>query len=225
MLRTPTRIRLVTLLAAASAACGVLAAAAPAQALTWDHDRTSSLHFTVAGKRYLLSEVAIGHQRTTVHVGQHSGTVWTHWRITFTDDHGHVLERVDRHLYKETAIVAAFSGDGFRTVEAFTAAERRALTITATRAKKAYFRGLRLESIDADQESDIGQVVDYLGGLPAGEEPDFDAVTAIHSNEYQGSVTIAGSDATHWSVIVRDTQDGIGSFYDAATGSGTRFAI
>jgi hypothetical protein len=225
MVRIPTRIRVMTLLTTALLTGGLVASAVPAQALTWDHDRTNSLHFTVAGKRYQLSEVAIGQQQTTVHVGQHTGTVWSHWRITIKDNHRHVLKRVDRHLYKETAIFAAFGVVGFRTVKAFRAAEHRALTITGARANTAYFKGLRLESIDADQETNVGQVIDYLDTLPAGAEPDFNAVTVIHSNEYRGSVTVSGSDAKHWSIIVRDAQDGVGSFYDSATGAGTRFSI
>lgn len=225
MLRIPTRTRVVTLLTTALVTAGLVAAAAPAQALTWDHDRTDSLHFTVAGKHYLLSEVAIGQQQTTVHVGQHTGTVWSQWRVTIKDNRGHVLDRVDRHLYKETAILTAFSVGDFRTVKAFRAAEHRALTVTAAHAKAAYFKGLRLESVDADQESNIGQVIDYLDTLPAGAKPDFGDVAVIHSNEYRGSVTVSGSDAKHWSIIVRDTQDGVGSFYDSATGSGTRFSI
>ena len=225
MPRTSTRTRLAVLLAAALATAGVLAAAVPAQAVTWDHERTGSLHFTVAGARYQLHETAIGQQQTTVHIGQHTGTVWSNWRITIRDDHGHLLTRVTRHLYKETALRTALSVDAFPTVKAFRAAEHRALTITTARAKATYFRELRSESIDADQETNVGQVLDYLQTLPADAKPDFDAVTAVHSPEYPGSVTISGTDRTHWSIIVRNTRDGIGSFYDAATGSSTRYYL
>lgn len=225
MPRISTRTRLLTALTTALVTCGLVAAAAPAQALTWDHARTNSLHFTVAGKRYLLSEVAVGQKQTTEHIGQHTGTDWSHWRITIKDTHGHVLHRADRNLYKATAILTTFSVTGFRTAEAFKTAEHRALTITEAHAKTAFLRGLRRESIDADQESKIGQVINYLNTLPASASPDFNDVTVIHSNEYRGSVTVSGSDATHWSIIVRDAQDGIGSFYDNATGASTRFYL
>jgi hypothetical protein len=220
-----TRTRVAALLTAALVTCGVLAVSSPAEARTWDHDRTDTVRFTVAGKPWTLREVAVGHEQQTIHVGQHSGTVWSRYRLTFKDDHGHVLDRVERHLYKQSAIAAAFSGRHFATVSAFRSAKHRALTITAARAKAQYLKGLRLESIDADVETNIGQVLDYLQTLPADAKPDFDAVVTIHSNEYRGSVTISGTDRKHWSVIVRDTQDGRGTFYDAATGSGSTYFL
>jgi hypothetical protein len=224
MTRLSHRTRVLALLTAALVTGGLLASAAPAGAVTWDHDRSESSHFTVAGKRYTLSTTAIGQQLTTVHIGQSTGTVWSYWRITIKDDRGHVQHRVTRGLHKETAIVTALSRD-FRTEHAYEVAAHRALTISAARAKSAYFKGLRIESVDADQETNIGQIFNYLDTLPAGAKPDFDAVTVIHSNEYRGSVSVYGSDAKHWVVVVRDTQDGVGSFYDSATGTGTRFSI
>lgn len=212
------RARVLPLLAAVLVTGGLLASAAPAQALTFDHDRSETWHFTVAGKRYTLNTTAIGQQQTTVQVGQHSGTVWFRWRITIKDEHGHVQHRVDRRLYKMEAIVGALSHD-YRTVRSYRAALHSALTISSERAKSEWFRDLRIESVNADLESNIGRVFDYLDSLPAGAKPDFNDVEVIHSKQYRGSVSVYGNDAKHWAVIIRDTQDHVHGFYDNATGA------
>ena len=67
--------------------------------------------------------------------------------------------------------------------------------------------------------------MDHLEHLPADTAPDFNAVAPIQPREYRGNVTISGTDTTHWSVIVRDTQDGYGALFDDASSSETTFGF
>lgn len=218
------RTRLIALLSAALVAGGVVAAAAPASAMTFDnHPIRDTVHFTVVGKHYTLYEASYGPATQTVHVGQASGKVWSHYRLTFRTNTGRALKKVERALYEDVYIVRSFEGRSFPTDRAFRAAERRALTVSAATAKAQYLKDLRIASVDADVETNTGRTLDYLKTLPAGTAPDFNAVRTVVSDEYPGSVTVSGADRTHWSVIVRDTRDGYGEFSDNLTGSGGSF--
>jgi hypothetical protein len=224
LIRTP-RARIITLATAALLTTAAFAgAAAPANAVTFDNEPVRfTAHFTVAGHPYTLRDVSVGSATQTVRIGQHSGQYRSHYRLTLKDDHGRVLAKVHRGLVTQDYILTTFADATFPTTEAFAKARHRALHVSATTARSHWLKELRIQSVSADVESNIGVTFDYLDHLPAGATPDFDAITPIRSDEYRGSVTISGTDTTHWSVIVRDTQDGYGEFSDHITGSGTSF--
>lgn len=224
MIRTP-RARLIALAAAALLTTAAFAgAAAPANAVTFDNEPVRlTAHFTVAGHPYTLRDVSVGSATQTVHIGQHSGEYRSQYRLTLKDDRGHVLARVHRGLITQDYVLTTFSDATFPSTEAFAEARHRALHVSATTARNHWLKELRIQSVSADVESNIGVTLDYLDHLPAGVAPDFDAITPVRSDEYRGSATISGTDATHWSVIVRDTQDGYGEFSDHITGSGSAF--
>jgi hypothetical protein len=224
LIRRP-RARVTALATAAVLATAAFAgAAAPANAITFDNEPVRiTAHFTVAGHPYTLRDISIGSATQTVHIGAHSGQYRSHYRLTLKDNTGHVVAKVDRGLYKQDYILTTFADHTFPTRNAFTNAEHRALHASTTTAKNHWLKELRIQSVGADVESNIGVTLDYLDHLPAGTAPNFNAVKSIHSNEYRGSVTISGTDTEHWSVIVRDTQDGYGEFYDNTSSSGTSF--
>ncbi|GAA4755191.1 hypothetical protein GCM10025783_30470 [Amnibacterium soli] len=224
MIRRP-RARLTALATAALLTTAAFAgAAAPANAVTFDNEPVRiTAHFTVAGHPYTLRDVSVGTATQTVRIGQHSGQYRSHYRLTLKDNTGHVLAKVNRGLYKQDYILTTFSDRTFPTKKAFARAEHRALHVTSATAKNHWLKELRIQSVGADLESNIGVTLDYLAQLPAGTAPNFNAVKSIHSNEYRGNVTISGTDTKHWSVIVRDTQDGYGEFYDNTTSNGTSF--
>jgi hypothetical protein len=219
------RARVTALATAALLTTAAFAAtAASANAVTFDNEpvRTTA-HFTVAGHPYTLRDVSVGTATQTVHIGQHSGRYRSHYRLTLKDNTGHVLTKIDRGLYKQDYILTTFSDQTFPTKTAFLKAEHRALHVTSATAKKRWLKELRIQSVGADLESNIGVALDYLAHLPAGAAPNFNAIKSIHSDEYRGSVTISGTDASHWSVIVRDSQDGYGEFYDNLSSTETSF--
>jgi hypothetical protein len=142
-----------------------------------------------------------------------------HYRLTITGPHGRVVARVHRGLEQQQVILERFMDAGFRTAAAFRAATHRVLTVSAKRADAHWAHIIRTESVSSDLESSIGATLDYLDTLPAGSKPDFSAVTTVKSFEYPGTATVSGNDTTSWTVTVRDTRDGYGIVYDAATGA------
>jgi hypothetical protein len=219
------RARLAALATAALlTGAAFLAAAAAAQAVTFDNEPVRlTAHFTVAGHPYTLRDVSLGTATQTVHIGTHSGQYRSRYRLTLKDGGGHVLARVERGLARQEYILSTFTDAAFPSVKAFARAEHRALHVSAGTARRHWLKELRIQSVGADVESSIDATIGYVEHLPAGTAPDFAAVKSVHSNEYRGDVTISGTDATHWSVIVRDAQDGYGEFYDDSTGTGTTF--
>jgi hypothetical protein len=199
-------------------------AAAPANAVTFDGQPVRiTAHFTVAGHPYTLRDVSVGTATQIVHIGQHSGRYPSRYRLVLKDSAGHVIAKVHRGLYQQSALLTTFSDATFPTVRSFAKAEHRALHLPTSTAKHRWLKDLRIQSVGADLESSIGVALDYLDRLPAGTAPDFDRVEPVHSNEYRGDVTVSGTDATHWSVIVRDEQDGYGEFFDDASHSESTF--
>jgi hypothetical protein len=216
---TVRRPRLAALITAAAVVASVLLAA-PAQAMTFDGEPTrTTTHFTVAGARYTLKDFSYGTATRTIHVGRTSGQVPVHYRLTILDAHGRVVARVHRGLEQQQVILERFMDARFRTRTAFEAAKHRASTVSKQRADAHWAHIIRIESVSSDLESSIGATLDVIDALPAGAKPDFSAVKTVKSFEYPGTATVSGNDTTSWTVTVRDTRDGYGIVYDAATGS------
>lgn len=216
---TVRRLRLPAAITAVAVAASILLAVAPAQAITFDGQPVRETYrFTVAGKHWTLTDRSYGTATRTVHVGRTSGKVPAHYLLTFRDDHGHVLARVRRGLEQQVVVVDRFSDARFATVRAFRAAEHRVLTVSSRAARAHWAKDTRIMSVQSDLEATIGATSAYLDGLPAGARPDFGAVRTVKSNEYPGTATVSGNDTTSWTVTVRDTRDGYGIVFDAATG-------
>jgi hypothetical protein len=214
------RLRLPASIAAVAVAASILLGAVPAGAITFDGQPVRETYrFTVAGKQYSLTDRSYGTATRTVHVGRTSGKVPAHYRLAFRDDRGHVLARVRRGLEQQAFMIERFTDARFATTAAFRAAEHRVLTVSSRTADAHWAKELRILSVESDLESSIGATDDYLHGLPAGAHPDFAAVRTVKSSEYPGSATVSGNDTKSWTVTVRDTRDGYGMVFDAATGA------
>jgi hypothetical protein len=214
------RLRLPASVAAAVVAASVLLGAVPADATTFDGQPVRETYrFTVAGKHWSLTDRSYGTATRTVHVGRTSGKVPAHYRLAFRDDRGHVLARVLRGLEQQAYMIERFTDARFATAAAFRAAERRVLTVSSRTANAHWAKGLRILSVQSDLESTIVATSDYLDGLAAGAHSDFAAVRTVRSSEYPGSATVSGNDTKSWTVTVRDTRDGYGMVFDAATGA------
>jgi hypothetical protein len=218
------RRRLAALVASLLVAASAVVGAAPAQAVVFDGEPVRvTARFTVAGADYTLTDRSYGDATRTVTVGGVSGTVPVHYRLTFKDERGRVLARVERGLEKASYLLERFTDRSFATKRAFRAAQHRALTVSARTADAHYAKGIRILSLQSDLEATIAATFDHLDGLPAGSKPDFSAVTTVKSPQYPGTATVSGNDATYWTVTIRDTRDGIGMVYDHATGAETSF--
>jgi hypothetical protein len=214
------RLRFTAALTSIAVAATILLAASPASAITFDGQPVRDTYrFTVAGKHYSLTDRSFGTAMRTMHVGRTSGKVPAHYRLAFVDDRGHVLTRVRRGLEQQAYIIERFTDARFATEAAFRVAERRVLTVSSRTADAHWAKALRIMSVQSDLEATIGATDDYLHGLPSGAHPDFAAVRTVKSNEYPGSATVSGTDTTAWTVTVRDTRDGYGMVFDAATGA------
>lgn len=214
------RLRLPAALACLAVAASLLLSAAPAQAITFDGQPVRATYrFTVAGKHWTLADRSYGAATRTMHVGRTAGKVPAHYRLAFVDDRGHVLARVRRGLEQQAWVIERFTDARFATKRAFRAAEHRALTVSSRTADAHWAKELRIMSVQSDLESTIVATSDYLDGLAAGARPDFAAVRTVRSSEYPGTATVSGNDTRTWTVTVRDTRDGYGMVFDAATGA------
>ncbi len=212
------RLRLPVALAAVAVTASILLGAAPAGAITFDGQPVRDTYrFTVAGKHYSLTDRSYGTATRTMHVGRTAGKVPAHYRLAFVDDRGHVLARVRRGLEQQAYMIERFTDARFATEGAFRAAEHRVLTVSSRTADAHWAKELRIMSVQSDLESSIGATDDYLDGLPSGAHPDFAAVRTVRSREYPGTATVSGTDTKSWTVTVRDTRDGYGMVFDAAT--------
>ena len=218
-----TKTRLAALAGAAAVAASVLLAAPAANAFTADGEPVrSTAHFTVAGARYTVHEDSYGTAMRTLHIGGYTAEVPAHYRIRIVGPGAHVDADVRRGLEKADHVFQRFAQTAtgerrFASRHAFLAAEHAALHVSAAAADAEHLKELRRLSLDWDLEATIGATDDYLHSLPAGARPDFSLVKTVRSPEYRGVSTVSGDDAEYWTATVRDTQDGVGIVFDAAT--------